>query len=313
MTPSFSIKKGLLIIGLLNLFLILETYAQPNYPRDPKEAKIIYSDLANFMDAYKELATNTDTLKVLQTLYFDRGSAGLKEFVNRHQLTPELLKDAMLANPERYALLPGFLADIAEVEELYHGLMMDYSKVMPNAMYAPTYLLVGANRGIGQASLAGQLITVTRVADSTDKLKKLMVHELSHFQQAMTMGGQKYGALYSSPDNMLGLCLREGGAEFLASLVVDDITQSVALDYIEKDESRLKEQFLADLKTQNKDFWLWASIEQKEYPKLLGYAMGYKICKSYYELQPDKNVAIQNILKMEDAEAFLDSSGYFNH
>lgn len=39
-------------------------------------------------------------------------------------------------------------------------------------MYPPTYLIVGANRGIGQASMAGQLITVTRIVDNMDKLKK---------------------------------------------------------------------------------------------------------------------------------------------
>ena len=74
----------------------------------------------------------------------------------------------------------------------------------------------------------------------------------------------------------------------------------------------MKERFLEDLETQSKDFWLWASIEQKEYPPLLGYAMGYKICKNFYEQQPDKNAAIQEILLMQDAEAFLKSSGYFN-
>lgn len=305
-------KKSLLILGALNLFMFLQATAQPSYPRDPQEAKIIYTDLVHFMDAYNELSNSTDSIQVLQTLYFDRGSDGLKEYISRHQLTPELLKAAMLANPERYALLPGFLANVSEIEESYAELMKDYNQVMPNAMYPPTYFLVGANRGIAQASLVGQLITITRVTDNRNKLHKLMAHELSHFQQAMAMGGQKYGALYVSPDNMLGLCLREGGAEFVTSLVLDDITQTEALEYIEQDESRLKEQFLTDLATQNKDFWLWASIEQKKYPKLLGYAMGYKICKSYYEQAPDKTVALQNILEMEDAAAFMESSQYFN-
>ena len=190
--------------------------------------------------------------------------------------------------------------------------MMAFGQVVPNAMYAPTYLLVGANRGIGQASLPGQLITVTRVADNKEKLKKLMVHELSHFQQAMAMGGQKYAALYAAPDNMLGLCLREGGAEFVTSLVLNDITQSKALAYIEQDESKLKDRFKADLEAQDKEFWLWDSLNQDSHPKLLGYAMGYKICDSYYDQASDKKEALQQILRMDDAETFVASSGYFN-
>jgi len=297
------------LMGLL--LLALQPIAQPNFPQNPQEAEIIYSDLVHFIDAYEELAADKDTIAVLNALYFDRGSAGLKEFISRHQLSPEMMKEAMAADPERYALLPDFLINIHEVEALYHELMIEYGKVMPEAMYPPTYLLVGANRGIGQASLVGQLVTVTRPVDSMEKLKKLMVHELSHFQQAMAMGGQNYVALYAAPDNMLGLCLREGGAEFIAYLAVNDVTQRSSLDYLENNEDRLKDQFLQDLETQNKDFWLWESLEQSEHPSLLGYAMGFKVCKHYYDQSSDKTFAMQQILKMEDAEAFLSSSGYF--
>ncbi len=310
MTSLISLKNRTLILWGLCMYLSLSASAQPNFPRSPEQAKMVYTDLVHFVEAYNELVKNTDTLQVLQTMYFDRGSDGLKEFIRRHQLSPELLRDAMLANPERYALLPNFLANIHAVEQAYLKLMKDYGGVVPNAMYPPTYLLVGANRGIGQASLVGQLITVTRAADDLEKLQKIMTHELSHFQQAMAMGGQKYAALYTSPNNMLGICLREGGAEFVTSLVLNDITQSAALEYIVKNESRLKQRFLEDLKTQNTGFWLWESIEQSAYPKLLGYAMGYMITKTYYEQVADKTTGLQNILRMEDAEAFVESSGY---
>ena len=311
MAVSFSRSKILYLLGLITFLLNLQAVAQPNYPREPKEAALIYSDLLHFMDAYKALETNKDTIQVLQTLYFERGSNGLKEFINRHQLTPERLKDAMQADPERYALIPDFVSNITEIEALYADLMKRYHQVLPNTIFAPTYLLVGANRGIGQASQVGQLITITRVVDDRNKMQKLMTHELTHFQQAMAMGGQKYISLYAAPNNMLGMCLREGGAEFFTSLVLGDITQDKALEYIDKDEIQLKEQFLTDLETQRKEFWLWDSIDQNAYPKLLGYAMGYKICKNFYENSADKSTALQDILKMEDAEDFLKSSGYF--
>jgi len=140
-----------------------------------------------------------------------------------------------------------------------------------------------------------------------------MVHELAHFQQAMAMGLQKYAALYSTPKNLMGMCLREGGAEFVTSLVLGDITQTGSLEFIEKDEVVMKSKFLQDLETdaQNREYWLWAWAGQKEYPKLLGYAMGYKINKAYYEQPADKDAALQDILRMEDAAAFVTASGYF--
>lgn len=311
MAVSFSRRKILYLIGFIIFLLNLQAVAQPNYPREPKEAALIYSDLLHFMDAYKALETNNDTIQVLQTLYFERGSEGLKEFINRHQLTPELLKDAMQADPERYALIPDFVGNITEIEALYADLMKRYYQVLPNTVFAPTYLLVGANRGIGQASQVGQLVTIMRVVDDRNKMQKLITHELTHFQQVMAMGGPKYISLYSAPNNMLGICLREGGAEFFTSLVLGEITQDKALEYIEKNETQLKKQFLSDLETQNQEFWLWASIDQNSYPKLLGYAMGYEICKEFYENSDDKSTALQDILKMEDAEGFLKSSGYF--
>jgi hypothetical protein len=301
---------GLLLVGMC-LFIFPKTTAQPNYPTAPQNAEVIFADLGNFVEAYRELDSNPDTLAVLQKMYFDRGSEGLKEFISRHQLTPQLLRDAITANPDRYALLPDFLSNISDLQTRYQELMTDFGAVLPNAMYPPTYLLVGANRGIGQASPLGQLITITRVSDKPEKLNKLIVHELSHFQQVMAMGVQKYTGLYSAPDNMLGICLREGGAEFVTSMVLGDITQAAALNYIEKDEAHLKEQFLEDLKTQNPDFWLWASLEQEVYPKLLGYAMGYKICESYYNIADDKNGALQEILRMDNDHAFLAASSYF--
>ena len=79
---------------------------------------------------------------------------------------------------------------------------------------------MGANIGIAQASQYGQLVTIMRVLDNEEKLLKVIVHELAHFQQAKAIGGQQYVSLYSQPDNMLGICLREGGAEFITNQVL---------------------------------------------------------------------------------------------
>jgi len=309
-TKLRTVSRALLVAGTCLLYTLV-SQAQPNYPRTPAEAELVTSDLEHFVEAYLALQSDPDTLRVLQTLYFDRGSAGLTEFINRHQLTPELMKEAMQKAPERYALLPGFLTEIAAVRDAYAQLTRRYGQVLPAAMYAPTYLLVGANRGIGQASQVGQLITVTQLTDDLERLQVMMAHELTHFQQVMAMGGPKYVQLYSAPDNMLGLCLREGGAEFVTSLVLGGITQQKALEYIDADENRLKQKFLEDLQAQDHGFWLWESVGQHDYPKLMGYAMGYKICLQYYEQAPDKALALQDVLRMDDAAAFMASSGYF--
>jgi len=296
----------MLVFGNIN-----KAVSQPNYPRDAEQANLIYSDIENFVEAYDQLKHGVDTIAVLNEFYFDKASTGLNEYITRHQLTPILIRSAIRENPAKYEQVSNFVNSIDDLKPKFIDKLKKFDNILPNAMYAPTYLLVGANRGIAQASKYGQLVTITRVIDDEEKLMKLIIHELSHFQQAMSIGGEKYVALYSEPNNMLELCLREGGAEFITSLVLKEITQEKALIYLNKNESELKLKFIKDLKVQDKGFWLWESINQKEYPILLGYAMGYKICKSLYKKAPNKNEAIKKILRIDDANQFLNLSGYF--
>ena len=112
---------------------------------------------------------------------------------------------------------------------------------------------------------------------------------------------------------MLGLCLREGGAEFLTYLALGRITQGKSLDYLSQNESELKERFTEDLENQDSEFWLWESINQNVHPKLLGYTMGFQICKSYYDRSTDKSDAVQNILAIQNPEELLERSRYLSN
>lgn len=304
------ISKRICAATIVLVCFCLPIHSQPNYPAEPEMAQLIYTDIEHFIEAFGKLEKGSDTLSVLKTYYFDRGSAGLKEYITRHNLTPEALKSVISKDPERYGRISEFLEKIPSIKSEYTQTMKEFHKVVPDAMYPPTYLLVGANRGIAQASRAGQLVTITRILDDHLKLKKLMVHELAHFQQAKTMGPQKYGVLYSENDNMLGLCLREGGAEFITFLVLGEVTQSKALAYYREHENELRSKFKKDLSEQATDFWLWESVNDPETPQLLGYVIGYEICKAYFTQAEDKSAALQQILVMDSPLDFLDSSGY---
>lgn len=310
----FSLSKKCMPLFLTVVIGYYTAYGQsPNFPMNPEGAELIKTDLENFVEAFEMLKTNKDTLEVLNTVYFGRASTGLKEFVSKHQLTATLLKNAIKEHPEKYHGISDFISRLAKIKEEYLNVLLEYGKLVPNTMYAPTYLLVGANRGIAQASQYGQLVTVTKLMDNTEQLITFIVHELSHFQQAKELGGQQYVAVYSKPNNMLDLCLREGGAEFITHLTLGRTTQAKATKYLLENEDDLKQKFETDLKSQNSKYWLWESLNQKEHPKLLGYAMGYRICKHFYELQDDKNEAVRQILAIKDPQQFLQASNYFQN
>jgi hypothetical protein len=303
-------KKSSIFSILLGLTM---TFAQqPNYPTQAVNAQVVYSDLENFVSAFDHLKKNTDTIQVLNTYYFEKASPGLKEYINRHKLTPEMLKEALQKDPEEYAGISTFIDELNNFEIELTEIFKRFKEVIPKTMFAPTYLLVGANRGIAQASQFGQLVTITRLLDNKDRLLKVIVHELAHFQQAMTLGGPQYVALYSQPDNMLGICLREGGAEFITGLVLDGITQEKSMPYYIENEIVLKDRFIDDLKTQNNSFWLWDSIGQKDRPQLLGYVMGYKIWSSYYKELGDKDQVINEILNLIEPDKYIEKSKYFS-
>lgn len=304
-------NKFLMIVAFILTVVFQVTLAQPNYPKSPENAELIYLDIENFVQAFEKLKNTTDTIAVLNQYYFEPGTAGLKEFINKHNLTPEMLKDAISKDPDSYSKIAEFLDNKTAFKPEFDKTMQLFHKTVSTAMYPPTYLLVGANRGIGQASKFGQLITIARAVDDNEKLKKLIVHELAHFQQAMSLGIQEYGSLYGQQNNMLGLCLREGGAEFITYMVLKEITQTRGLEYFLNNESDLKSRFIQDLSQQDARFWLWDSLDDSDTPNLLGYVMGFKIWEAYYQRATNKEDALMAILATTEPENFLEESHYF--
>ena len=284
--------------------------AQPAFPTNPADAQLLYSDVEHFVAAQSMIEAGGTPASVLQTRYFDQGSPGLVEFLNRHEMSATQLVVAMEKYPEKYAQIPSWLETVESLRDDYVTQLTNYQTVIPDAMFPPTYLLVGDYKGIAQASRTGQLVTITRALDRPEVLLNVMLHELSHFQQARKMGFQNYVGLYAQKDNMLALVLREGGAEFVTYLVSGRVSQIKGLDYLEAHEEELKQRFREDLAQQATKFWLWETLDQDEVPALLGYVMGFKICQAYYQSAPNKAAALDAILRMEDPTSFLAQSGY---
>jgi uncharacterized protein YjaZ len=72
--------------------------------------------------------------------------------------------------------------------------------------------------------------------------------------------------------------------------------------------SRIQTAFVAD--EDKTDLSAWLNNGTPEKPGDLGYWVGYRIVKSYYQHAPDKGVAFREILQMTDPHAFLAKSGW---
>jgi hypothetical protein len=277
---------------------------------DPGSALLIYDDLNNFINAYNSFSEQSDSLSVLQNEYLDKGSPGLKMFINKYGLTAEDLLTAINKYPENYSKLSKMPDALAAYSDSTVKAYSELKKYIPGIIYPPTYFLVGTNRGIASASEAGQLITVEKWNMPVKNKTTILVHELVHMQQAMTVGPEKYVALYGPEKNLLGLCVREGTAEFFASLVTDRITQEKAADYVIKNEKNIWERFSADMHGAETKDWMWGKTEDLEQPSHVGYALGCRIAEAYYNNASDKDKALQEILSVTDYPEYLTKSGY---
>lgn len=306
-------KHTLTTILALSFLFNVGVIAQPVFPQNAKEAVLVSTDVKNFIEAYKALRADSDTAQIMQSLYLDKATPGLKEYVARFNLSAAAITTAIKKYPEEYNKIEKFYAQMAAVEIAFHDEMVIYKRTLPQAVFPPTYLLVADYKGIGQASKVGQLISIERkCVDDMEQLKNIIVHELTHFQQAMSMGMSNYIGIYSKKDNLLDIILREGGAEFITfKLVRKNEDQFSKLRNYKKNEAAYWEKFKIDLKNQDETFWLNASYDNDEgIPVQLGYGLGYKIVEAYYNQIEDKTKALMDILNMEDAKVFFEKSNY---
>jgi uncharacterized protein YjaZ len=79
--------------------------------------------------------------------------------------------------------------------------------------------------------------------------------------------------------------------------------------YGEKNEKVLVEEFLKQKDSKELAPWLYSQTKDGR-PQNLGYWIGYKIVKSYFDAAKDKKKAIKEILNIKDYQKFFERSGY---
>jgi hypothetical protein len=279
---------------------------------DPADAVIVTTDVHNFARAHRRLANEADTLAILQEDYLDQGSPGLRAYVGRYDLTAERLQAAIREHPDAYAALSANVevmeAEIPNYRKAYAGL----KRHIPGAAFPPTYLVVGGYRGIGTGSEAGPVATVeTRGPKSLrGTFTTLLVHEMAHMQQAMTMGIEQYQAIYGPEGTVLAYMIREGIAEYFADLVTGRMTQEKARPYVIEHERELWERFTPGMLDAEDTGWMWSEPQAPGQPRGVGYVMGALITRAYHDNADDKEQAIREILAVTDYPGFLARSGY---
>ncbi len=141
-----------------------------------------------------------------------------------------------------------------------------------------------------------------------DAMEAIAAHEMVHWYQSLLQGELGYVALYLEPgaDTLLARAVREGGADFVASLATGKV-QKAQREYGEQHETELWRAFRAQMEELSDDHPGWFSGRNEAFPDApwqIGYWLGMRMCRAYYEGSEDRDEALRTILTTDDPEVY---------
>jgi uncharacterized protein YjaZ len=139
-------------------------------------------------------------------------------------------------------------------------------------------------------------------ADVEDRFVHAIAHEYVHVQQVRALVDDDH-------PTVLEASVIEGAAEFIGELISGGISQPGVFAEAKGRETQIETAFVPDEDKTDVSKWLFNGTLDK--PGDLGYWVGYRIVKAYYQHAADKRRAIREILEMNDPRGFLAKSGWY--
>lgn len=271
--------------------------------------EIHIEDVTRFYKLY-DAAAGHPTANQLQQ-YLDAGSAGLHDLAKLRNVTGPAIEAAIAKEPNIYSGAKRCMAVLPRARERLRAALGKLGDRYPEAKFPPVTIAVGRGKPVGvgspvtgvQIGLEALCATDWLNPNVEDRFVYVITHEYVHVQQVQ--------ALVDDPHpTVLEGSLIEGAAEFVAELLVGGVPyeELAAAASHKGDMNELETAFVADEDKTDTSRWLYNSTRDK--PGDLGYWIGYRIVKSYYEHASDKRRALREILQMSDPKAFVASSGW---
>lgn len=294
-----------------------------------QNANTIYTtDIDNFWQAYDSVRTTKDTtkqLRFIQTLYLDKASDGLKDFIKLREHSAKRHLSNILKFPKYWNSIRQKTLDIksytSEIETILEKFKNQYSNYKPPKIYftigvlnsggtiSPDKILIGseiacADKEVDASELNKWLQGVFKL---NTNVVAMVAHELGHTQQ------KSGGSEANGNSNLLGYCIKEGACDFIAELIYKPVT-SPYMTYGNANEQSLWADFKKVMYGQETINWLYNGDNAPNGVADLGYFIGYKICKSFYDNAKDKEKALKEIIeltyKKKRLNKFLKESKY---
>lgn len=214
----------------------------------------------------------------------------------------------------------------AVTHEIRRGLRR-IAELYPEARFPSVYFVIGTMSTGGTVGRSGMLIGTEQVSSGPDtprdelpewarvatrdnsfaRIPRMVVHEAVHTLQGRRPEGQK--------NTLLRQALGEGGADFLTELALGPSnTKTPRQLYGEPNERAVWLDFKDEMATDS-TIRTWMYNGPVPFPKNhgatdIGYWVGSRIARAYYERAADKRGAVRELLLLTDADRLLAESRY---
>ena len=277
-------------------------------PAQSAETMIHTDDVDLFYKVY-DAADGHPTAEQLQRDYLDAGSEGLHNLAKLRNVSGVRIADTLSKHPELYVKARGCTAALPRVRERVEVALRNLVRLYPQARTPPVTIAVGRGKPVGVGSpVTGLQIGLEALCSAEwmnpnveDRFVHVIAHEYAHVQQVRELVDDEH-------PTVLERSLIEGAAEFVAALTSGK-TGYAHFDALTKGREReIETAFVADVDQTELSRWVDNSTMEKGND--LGYWVGYRICKAYYQRGTDKRQALREILELSDPHAFLAKSGW---
>jgi hypothetical protein len=295
---------------------------------EPENKKnVLTLDIDHFWEAFdnlKNCKTFADSVNSFQQLYLDRATDGLIDFIRVREFQAEKYVKLISKYSKFYKSLQKNTFEVKKSEQIIEAVFSKFKEIYPNfkpfkVCFAMGIMNTGGTISNNFVLIGTEITTSTKQMDLSEfenneyrrtfegsedlqtKIKSLVAHECVHTQQAKSIDP------YAIKCELLYRVLREGSADFVAELVSGNLKTN---EYGDKNEKQIWVDFKNELCNENSNNWLYNSSTVKNKPADLGYFIGYKIAKEYYNNSSDKKQAVNDIIDMTNPIKFLEQSKY---
>jgi Predicted Zn-dependent protease (DUF2268) len=266
-------------------------------------------DVTRFYQVY-DAAGGHPSVDQLQHDYLDPGTEGLHHFAQARNVTAQRIAETLAKHPQMYVGARRCMDVLPRVRRRLDAALGKLKALYPEARLLPVTIVIGRGKPVGIASSrSGVQIGLEALCAATwfnpdleERFVHTISHEYGHVQQLAALSDDEH-------PTVLEASLIEGGAELTAELISGDVGYSEQAASTRGHEKEIETAFAADEDSTDLSKWLYNST--LETPGDLGYWVGWRIVKAYYEQAADKRQAFREILEMTDPHVILAKSGWY--